>query len=574
MDDEKQQEISTVPPKGIHSVNWKRRLSNIISYLNINPRPKRKPRIIRLYGYKNFRLGPDKKTLIVFGREVLVDDKKIQKILEEAEQGYGGVKKTHARIQRKYLGNSHNDVANFFARSERRQLKAPKQGRGANRAFLHASRPGTLECDCTFYHGSKMVVFGMVDVFSRWCYYQVIKAKQPIDTGEALLVGLERFAKFGHKLLEVRTDSGNEFLYDSRNKGLKNPKPDFRSILDDIKKKQFLKITHRKQPMRMIESLNGILRRFVQRVDFETKADLAKLVEKFVKQWNDSPTKPLGGKTPNEVISIRGKEALKNEAERQFAVKLKKVSTTKFKLKELKKGSLVRISLLADKEELGHHGEKPSWTKQIYVVTEIVKSSRGPLRYRVREDHGKKVLGPYFRDRLLAVVRPTHSIGQKPKYQPGARKKGDVEREQAALRPDRVSKIAWTNKQRYLDAQDVREDSQEEYVPEKKVVVKRKKRKPRAIKVKKKMRMIGRSVYVTWDDGKTEDPHKAVIIEKYKSDWIVYFPFDKSVAGFLPKEIVRVTDDNPKSDAYVAKIKKVHKELIASVKQETDEANA
>ena len=70
-DDEKQHEIDhSNPPKGLFNVNWEKNASNIIGYLSINPRPKRKPRLVRMYGYKHFRLGP-KKELFVYGREVL-----------------------------------------------------------------------------------------------------------------------------------------------------------------------------------------------------------------------------------------------------------------------------------------------------------------------------------------------------------------------------------------------------------------------------------------------------------------------------------------------------------------------
>ena len=565
-DDEKQHVIdNTDPPKGLFNVNWEKRAANVISYLNINPRPKRKPRLVRMFGYKNFRLGPDKKTLFVYGREVLLDAGKIKKILEAEETGYGGVAKTYARISRKYLGITARDVGKFFAESERRQLKMPKQGRGANRAFIHASRPGMIEADCTFYHGAKYVVFGMVDVFSRWCHYELIDHKQPIDTGRALLNGLEKFKKFNHTLMEVRTDSGGEFLHDKRNtKGKKQP--DFRSILLDIKKKnKHFRIVHRKQPMRIIEGLNGILRRYVQRVDYETKDDLRKLVARFVREYNSSPSRTLGGKTPNAIIAIHGKDQLRKEAERQFAAKQAKVSTSKYRLKELKVGSLVRISLLVDKEKIGHHGEKPNWSKQLYTVTKIIKSSRGPERFKVKDVATGKAAGPFFRDRLLAVVKPTHSIGQKSKYQPGARKKGDIAREKAAMRPDVSPKIKWAHERSYADAQDVREDSGDEFVADV-IAPKKRKRKQRRIIPKKKAKMIGRKVYVMWE-GEEYTDETAVILERYKEGWIVWFRKDKSVGWFDDDDIARLTPDFM-SEAFVKKTLKEQSSKIAEMKDE------
>ena len=550
------------PPKGLFNVNWARKAPNIISYLKINPRPKRKPTVVKKFGYDKFKLKGNR--LFVFGREVVLDKKLKLDVLSKEETGYGGTRKAYARISKKYLGISAKDVRNYFAESERRQLKMPKQGRGVNRAFIHAPRPGVIEADCTFYHGQKIVVFGMVDVFSRWCHYEVIKYKKPIDTGAALLNGIQKFHRASlnkHKLYEVRTDSGSEFLHDERNKGSKNPKPDFRSILLDIQSKaKHFKIIHRKQPMRIIEGLNGILRRYVQRIDFTTKEDLGKIIERFCREYNESPSKPLGNKTPNDVIRIHGKENLEKEASRQFAAKQRKVGTSAFRLKELKVGSLVRISLLADKEKLGHHGEKPNWSKKIWVVTKIMKSSRGPLRYKVKLDGGNKTAGPFFRDRLLAIVRPTHALNQKSKYQPGARKKGDIQREKAALRPDKAPQIKWAARKTYEDMQDERESSGSEYLPDEPVgPVAPKKNAGRAIKPKPKMKMVARKVVV-------KGHGNAVVIEKYRGVFIVYFAKDKSLAAFDDEDIHRLTSDFV-SEAFVKKIKRDMGYWIDAIKE-------
>ena len=231
----------------------------------------------------------------------------------------------------------------------------------------------------------------------------------------------------------------------------------------------------------------------------------------------------------------------------------------------------MRISLLEDKDKLGHHGEKPNWSKKLYIVTKILHSSRGPKRYKVREDQKVKEIGPFFRDRLLAVQRPTHALNQKSKYAPGQRKAGDVKREKAAMRPDLAPKIKWANQQTYKDAQDVREDSGDEYAKDVKVKVKPKRNKPRMIKAKK-VKMIGRLVYVHWGDG-VEDKHRATLIERYKTDWIVYFKHDKSIGGFIDDEITRLTSDFV-TEKFVKDIKRKYAKEIATVKKETDAAAA
>ena len=64
-----------------------------------------------------------------------------------------------------------------------------------------------------------------------------------------------------------------------------------------------LRIEHKKQPQRLIVTLNGTLRKYVERVDFKDKKELAKIVARFVKEYNNSRHYALGTRTPMEVTA-------------------------------------------------------------------------------------------------------------------------------------------------------------------------------------------------------------------------------------------------------------------------------
>ena len=79
------------------------------------------PRVVKEFGADNFRVEKDR--LFLFNREIVTDDKRMNEILDKAEEKYGGIKKAHWRIMRSYINISRSKLHKYFAGSERRQLK-------------------------------------------------------------------------------------------------------------------------------------------------------------------------------------------------------------------------------------------------------------------------------------------------------------------------------------------------------------------------------------------------------------------------------------------------------------------
>ena len=145
---------------------------------------------------------------------VIVEASRRNKILNEEEENYGGQRKAADRINRKYFGITRNHVIQFFSGSERRQLKARQQKTQRIESFIYATRPGTLQIDITFYRGSKIPVFGAVDVFSRYAFYERVHSKKAHLVVKAMKSCLAHFNKVMHKerkIHNVSPDAGVEF---------------------------------------------------------------------------------------------------------------------------------------------------------------------------------------------------------------------------------------------------------------------------------------------------------------------------------------------------------------------------
>ena len=195
--------VAKIPAKienALRHVHWDKKSDYIIRYLK--KETKQTPRIVSRYG------GPDKFELVngklfVYGREVVLDEKRKHEIINKAEGGYGGLRKAADRINRMFFNISRNDVRELFKGSERRQLKAHQQKSNKNESFIHANKPGVLQVDLTFYNASNIPVFGAVDVFSRYAFYERVPNKRADTVVKAMQNCLAHFKKVMHKDIKI-----------------------------------------------------------------------------------------------------------------------------------------------------------------------------------------------------------------------------------------------------------------------------------------------------------------------------------------------------------------------------------
>ena len=563
-------------PKGFYNENWDRKAKWVITYLTSKKgRFKYYPAVLRKWGEDNFEVRDGK--LFAYGREIVTDKKQKQRIVEELEEGVGGVQAAYSRVQRQYIGIALRMIKAHFTTSERRQVKRLKRNAGT-KTFIATSRVGSIQADCMFFPtGTKknITVFGMVDIFSRWIYYRVIKNKTPWETAAAFKEGVDALEKLsGASVWQLRTDDGTEWKHDPRNQQL--PEDEQQLDFATYCKQKHIHLTAKKQPARNIESSNRRLRLYVERVQYADLAELRRLIARFIKEKNQ--TKHLAtGLAPIDAIVLDA-ENTKKLAKKQLARGRARVSKTKVVgRRDLRIGDLVRIQLESEKTKLGHQGVKPVWSKKIYKVVRTTKSTRGAKRYKLEDASGKKVDGLYFAWRLMYVVKPTHNIDAKTKLDVSRREQGDIEREEEAARPDLIEEPGWV-KPNYKNAQGPDFSSGSEYDPEDEKQQHPKKKQPKAKPKKavkkdpppkpkkakkdpppkpkkakkvppkkaekkdpppkpdppvlrrssrrrgkkvKPIEMIGRKMQIWWDDEVLNAP--VVVLEKYKGHYIVRF---------------------------------------------------
>ena len=352
---------------------------------------KQVPKVVRKYGGKEKYENRNGK-LFVYGREVIVEDSRRNKILNEEEENYGGQRKAADRINRKYLGITRNHVIQFFSGSERRQLKARQQKTQRIESFIHATRPGTLQIDLTFYRGSKIPVFGAIDVFSRYAFYERVHSKKAHLVVKAMKSCLAHFNDVMHKerkVHKVSSDAGVEF------------QAEFKSYL----KEQKIFYDKQVRARKMIESLNRTLRRYVERVGWDTLKELDDLIAKFCKDYNNS-IHTVTRRAPVDLINI-GLTKEKAEAQRQKKAGKRRMAKTGYVVAELKAGDRVRIYdpkrseikeeqkkklkgkiKLSEKDFVkqytsSHRGNEPHWTQEVYEIERVLGGQRTPGRVKM-----------------------------------------------------------------------------------------------------------------------------------------------------------------------------------------------
>ena len=403
------------------------------------------PKVVNIFGIENFQYK-DKK-LFLFNREIVTDEKRMNEILDKTEEKYGGIRKAHWRIMRSYINISRAKLHTYFAGSERRQLKRRHRTSKKTGNFIVASRPGNLQIDLTFYRGQKVPVFGAVDIFSRWAFYERVSSKSSLLVIEAIKRCVKAFEKVSkHRVYNLSSDSGSEF------------KGAAKKWLDD----NHIHYDQQTKSRKMIESLNNTLRQYIERVGFGTLKGLDDLIEDFNETYNDT-RHSVTNKVPNELVAMEPKKKeIKDESKRQFQEKKDEMGETEgFRLAKISVSDWVRPRRKALKDEqkkklkgkikLGendyvkkytskHRGPDPDWSKKIYMVTKIIKGNRAP-RYKLKDRKET-----FLRSEIQKVTKVTKTDPRKKKLKIADLRK----KKRDELTPKPVRKSKYMRKEIYI----------------------------------------------------------------------------------------------------------------------------
>ena len=488
-------------------IRWNKHVQKIKMYLTGKDRTV--PAIMKRFGTEKFTMKGD--SLFYDKREIIYDAEQKKKIIEQEDEKYGGQTKAFERLSRRYLGISRRDVAKGYRGSERRQLKARFTRTDRNR--IKALKPGHIEIDITFYKGFKIPVFGAIDVFSRYAYYERIPDKKAISVLSVLKNFIKKFENNTiQKVYKISTDSGSEF------------QKEFTEYLKERKIFYDRQVKSRK----LIENLNASLRHYIERIGWSTIKDLDELIKNFVNTYNDSKHSTTK-KTPNDMMKIRPSTVADN----------RKPSHSGFTVAELKAGDRVRIydprrkdvkeemkKLLKGKIKLSnedyvkqftsfHRGQAPHWTKKVYHVKSVHYGKKRSTRYLLREKKGW-----YYRHELQKVALVTK---KDPRVKILAKRKEDAKKIEAAL--------------------------------------------PKAVRTSKYLRKKLIAHYKDDEQPSTDDP--ATVIEVYKNFLIVYHK-SEYISWIAVKEIHKLTGQTI-ANSTIKRLLKDFDQQVITAKKEIDE---
>jgi hypothetical protein len=220
-----------------------------------------------------------------------------------------------------------------------------------------------------------------VDRFSKYAWVIARSSKDSKGTTVAFKKICEDFRRLtGVYPYAVLHDSGLEF----RNKT-------FSAYCKKIHCKQHLTEPYR--PATMIERFNRSLRENVDRFLHMYKTErYLDYLPKFAKQYRTHVHRATG-ETPHDLLTDKtlwraAAKKIKAAGERR----VQKSTTT------LKVGDNVRISLLKEKQAIGHVGPADQWSKRVYIIQKVLRS-RGAPKFRLK-DHPH----PMYANRLQKVA--------------------------------------------------------------------------------------------------------------------------------------------------------------------------
>ena len=428
--------------KAVFNIRWEKHIKYIKGFLSGK---KMVPKYVKRYGAENFKLkGSD---VYLFDRKIVIDQEEKNKIIDDEDEKYGGTRKAFERISRKYIGISRKDVEKRFRGSERRQMKQSYHPQRENQ--IYAGRPGHVEIDLTFYKNQKLPIFGAIDVYSRYIYYKRVPNKQTASVVLALKEFEKKFesvTKF--KIFKISTDSGVEFA-------------DFKKYI--AKSKHKIIYDRQVKSRKLIENLNKSLRMYVERIGWDTIADLDALVEKFVASYNDSKHSTTK-KIPNDMVKEAGGPRPEKKPTSGYKMaKLEKGDTVRLydprrlDLKEKMKEALKGKIKLSEKDYVKrytsfHRGQDPHWSDKIYTIKGVHIGKIRANRFLLNEKKGF-----FFRHELQKVVPITK---EDPRKKVMSRRE-KVAKRYAELTPSTVRKAKYERKEmimHYSDEQEPRKD--------------------------------------------------------------------------------------------------------------------
>ena len=216
-------------------------------------------------------------------------------------------------------------------------------------------------------------LFVCIDVLSKYAWVIPIKNKEALNCAAAF----KEILKKGRKPKQVYSDNGNEF------------RGEFAKLLQSEKISQIF--TKSKFKASIVERFNRTLKQKMYRVfTFMKKTNYMQFLQKIVNTYNISYHRSI--KMSPISVTKKNENIVFNNLYSNYLFR-----PIEFKFK---KGSYVRIPV---NKSLFQKGNTPSWSNEIYVITEIIP--KNPPKYSIKATSDLKNIPKTFYEKELQIVK-------------------------------------------------------------------------------------------------------------------------------------------------------------------------
>lgn len=214
-------------------------------------------------------------------------------------------------------------------------------------------------------------ILTVIDLFSKYAYAVPLKSKSAPEIVNAFQ---RLFKTSGRRPGKLWTDAGTEFTNNSFQSFLKQNNIELYQVYNEGK-------------ACVIERFNRTLGEMIQKHLTSTNSSkyinvLQQLIDEYNGRYHTSIKM-----TPYEASDPQNTEEVRENLYGHDIID----TTQKFKV-----GDRVRIYRY---KKLFEKGYKPNWTKEIFVVTEVVKTN--PITYKIKDLNDEDILGSFYRQELL-----------------------------------------------------------------------------------------------------------------------------------------------------------------------------
>lgn len=308
-------------------------------------------------------------------------DKVLNKIYHDISHpaGYSSVYKLYKAAKKQLPSLTIKKVKLWLSGQDAYTLHKPLKRKFKKRKTIASGLHTQWETDLMVfeslarYNSGNKYILVCIDVFSRYCFCEVMKKKN----ADAVVQAFTKIFK-NRKPDKIASDSGREYLN----------KP-FQEFLKKHNVKHFLRLSDVKAALaeRLIRTLKERLFKYFTANNTLRYVDV---LQNLVKSYNSTIHSSLNGLAPNQITAKNEKKVWKQ----QYGEYLKKGGNKG----PFQSGDKVILSKLRKTFDKGY---QPNWTKEYFIIVDRLGSS--PPVWRVMDAENNIIEGTFYAEELQKI---------------------------------------------------------------------------------------------------------------------------------------------------------------------------